>query len=206
MKTLYPFTPEEHAFAEEYHDLVYKFLSIKKLPPVDFYDVVVFGFLEAVQTNHYHPVDPEKQNFKAFAFCCMESALRENWRFECALKRNGRPLSLDTNMDAVEGDHSFCEILSDENQDLERKIENQDLIARLLKVATPREREAIDLVCQGYEPIEVSKIMGVAPETGRRTLYQFRLKAKAVREEREVKSSAQIYRARKKERALQTVV
>ena len=46
---LRPFTKEEQQFAEENHDLVYAFLNEKKLSEDEYYDVVVFGYLQAVQ-------------------------------------------------------------------------------------------------------------------------------------------------------------
>lgn len=49
MRKLYPLTPEERAFAEEKYPLVDKFLSMKRLDPDEWFDVVIFGFLEAVQ-------------------------------------------------------------------------------------------------------------------------------------------------------------
>ena len=49
MRALRPMTQEEREFAEEYHDLVIDFLRYKHLPMNDFYDVVIFGYLSAVQ-------------------------------------------------------------------------------------------------------------------------------------------------------------
>ena len=43
-----PMTPAQQLFAEEHHNLVYAFLNEKKLPEDEYYDVVVFGYLQAV--------------------------------------------------------------------------------------------------------------------------------------------------------------
>ena len=44
-----PLTKEQQRFAAENHHLVYAYLNEKKLPESVFYDVVIFGYLKAVQ-------------------------------------------------------------------------------------------------------------------------------------------------------------
>ena len=46
---LKPFTKEEQQFAEDNHGIIYTFLNEKQLSEDDYYDVVVFGYLRAVQ-------------------------------------------------------------------------------------------------------------------------------------------------------------
>ena len=43
-----PMSQAQQLFAEEHHNLVYAFLKEKKLPEDEYYDVVVFGYLQAV--------------------------------------------------------------------------------------------------------------------------------------------------------------
>ena len=49
MRALRPMTQEERDFAEQHHDLVIDFLRYRRLPMDEFYDVVIFGYLSAVQ-------------------------------------------------------------------------------------------------------------------------------------------------------------
>ena len=44
-----PLTKEQQEFAAEHHGLVYKFLNDNHLPEDEFYDVVIFPYLKAVQ-------------------------------------------------------------------------------------------------------------------------------------------------------------
>ena len=44
-----PLTKEQQEFAAEHHGLVYKFLNDNHLPDDEFYDVVIFPYLKAVQ-------------------------------------------------------------------------------------------------------------------------------------------------------------
>ena len=54
-----PMTPAQQLFAEAHHNLVYAFLNEKKLPEDEYYDVVVFGYLQAVMdyTSQGHLAD-----------------------------------------------------------------------------------------------------------------------------------------------------
>lgn len=219
MRHLEPFTPEEQDFAEKQHYLVDKFLRVKRLSPADYYDVVIFGFMEAVQQQFRDPIDPERQNFAAFAFICMEHAVGEDWKYKLRPMRRGDPLSLEASISDDDDGFSLNAILSDPKQNPEKQVEDQDLITRLLETATPQERQAINLVCQGYAPREVSEILGVSPATGIRHLYHFRRKAKAVRANEEVvrcpyyernrdkvRAAQQAYRASRKVCTLQTAI
>ena len=70
-------TQEDREFAEQHHGLVLDFLLHKYLPLDDFYDVVIFGYLSAVQQYFRNP--PTGVEFKAMAFRAMkDSILREN--------------------------------------------------------------------------------------------------------------------------------
>ena len=46
---LRPLDPHERDMAEEHHGLVLKFLAVNRLPMEDYYDVVIFRYLLAVE-------------------------------------------------------------------------------------------------------------------------------------------------------------
>lgn len=200
MRKLYPLTSEEQKFAEIHIDLVDKFLRFERLDPAEYYDIVIFGYLEAVQKQYRDPIAEERQNFKALAKICMRHAVGEDWKFQNKEKRRGNPLSLDY-VEADEDDYSFYDLIKDTVQDAENQVVDSDLIARILAVATPREREAIDLACLGYETREIAEIMGIAGNTASATLSHFREKAKAVRDDREVIKCPQYNRNKEKRQA-----
>ena len=183
MRRLYPLTPEEQEFAAIRIDLVDTFLRRERLDPNEYYDIVIFGYLEAVQKQHREPIEEERQNFNALAKICMRHAVGEDWKYRLKEKRKGDLLSLSLEHLATSTDNedfSFYDIIPDSKTDIEMQVVNLDLIERLLAVATPREREAIDLVCQGYETREVADLLGIARLTSSVTLHHFRVKAKAV--------------------------
>ena len=49
MKKIHLLNPEQQQFAEQNHQIVECFLSKKRLDADEFYDVVIFGYLLAVQ-------------------------------------------------------------------------------------------------------------------------------------------------------------
>ena len=44
-----PLNETQRIFADKNHNLVYKFLHEKNLPASEYYDIVIFGYLRAVQ-------------------------------------------------------------------------------------------------------------------------------------------------------------
>lgn len=44
-----PLTDEEQKFATDNHYLVFKYLRLRKLPPDEWYDVVIFRYLRSVK-------------------------------------------------------------------------------------------------------------------------------------------------------------
>ncbi len=186
---LEPLTVEEQELAEKHLYLVDQFLRRKHLDKNEYYDVVILGYLQAIQRELRNPAPPPNANFQGLVETCMERAVLMEWRCQYRDMRKGdrTGLSLDrmpANTD--EGEFSFYEVVADPQQRIEAQVEAKDLTERVLAVATAREREAIDLACLGYEAREIAEIMGVARSTASRFLCNFRAKAKAVRDGREV--------------------
>ena len=114
MRALRPMTQEERDFAEQHHDLVIDFLHYRYLPMDDFYDVVIFGYLSAVQQYFRNP--PAGVAFKAMAFRAMKDAVLREGEYHARTKRCGTTVGLDD----VE--------LTDPRQDTERRVESKALL------------------------------------------------------------------------------
>ena len=136
MRELRPLTQEEREFAEKRHDLVIDFLHYKHLPMNDFYDIVIFGYLSAVQQYIRNP--PIGVNFKAMAFRAMKDAVLREGEYHTHAKRCGVTVGLDD----VE--------LADPRQDTERRVEGKALLEQVVNVATPREAKIINLLMDGF--------------------------------------------------------
>lgn len=177
MKRLFPLTAEEQSFAEEQYGLVHAFLSCKGLSENEYFDIVIFGFLEAVQKQHRNPAPLERQNFHSFAFGCMKHALGEDAKYRRAKKRSVDPVSLDD----APGGLSLYRILSDDRQDPQRAAEAHNLLEQIWKAVSKREMMAAALQISGYDVQESAEKMGITRMTYKTTLYHFRRKAKYVR-------------------------
>ena len=82
-----PLTEQEKQFAENNHGLVYSFLHRYKYNVDDFYDIVIFGFLKAVQVYHRKEAVKRKYDFAFIAWQYMRSEIGNYFRIESALKR-----------------------------------------------------------------------------------------------------------------------
>lgn len=196
-----PLTAEEQKMAEDYYYLVDEFLHRKRLDSNEYFDVVIFGYLQAIQRECRNPNPPEKKNFHGLVEVCMKRAVFQEWRYKgCEMREADRlALSLDGIPAGTDNeDFSMYEIVADVRQNTAIQVEASDLIDRVLAVATPRERETIDLACLGYEPYEIAEMLGITQNTTYRILCNFRAKAKAVRDDRDVIRSPQWARDKEK--------
>ncbi len=77
MSTLQYLTDNQREFAAEHHELVINFLRRRRLDMNDFYDIVVFGYLSAVQQYDQRP-ELRQYKFKTIANLRMNAAILKN--------------------------------------------------------------------------------------------------------------------------------
>lgn len=135
MRAIYPMTNEEQTFAEQKHHLVVDFLRRKRLAPNDYYDVVIFGYLSAVQQYFRNP--PVGVEFKAIAFRAMKDAVLRESEYNVRAKRCSYTVGLDT-------------ATPDPRQDTELQFERKALLEQAVSVATPKEARIIQLLMDGF--------------------------------------------------------
>jgi len=140
-------TQEEREFAERKHSLVLDFLRFKRLPMDDFYDVVIFGYLSAVQQYFRDP--PTGVCFKAMAFRAMKDAVLRDHEYHARAKRSGFTVGLD----------DVDRTLADPRQDTGRQVEGKDLLEQAVSVATPREAKIITLLLDGFVLREAARLL-----------------------------------------------
>ena len=97
-----PFTKEEQAFAEKNHDLVYAFLNERKLSESDFYDIVIFGYLRAVQ-EYCRRGGLSKYRFSTLAWRRMYHILMDYYKYLESPKRKATVLSLEECIECERG-------------------------------------------------------------------------------------------------------
>ena len=145
MRALRPMTQEERDFAEQHHNLVIDFLHYRRLPMDDFYDIVIFGYLSAVQQYFRNP--PAGVEFKAMAFRAMKDSILREGEYHSRVKRSGVTVGLDD----VE--------LTDPRQDTERRIEGKALLEQVVSMATPKETKIINLLIDGFALHEAARFL-----------------------------------------------
>ena len=138
-------TQEEREFAEQKHDLVVEFLYRRHLPMNDYYDIVIFGYLSAVQQYFRDP--PAGVEFKAMAFRAMKDSILREGEYHARAKRCGITVGLD---DAE---------LTDHRQDTEQQIEGKALLEQAAKVATPKEAKIIGFLLDGFALHEAARLL-----------------------------------------------
>ena len=147
MRALRPMTHEERKFAEQEHDLVIDFLRRKRLPMDDFYDVVIFGYLSAVQQYFRNP--PAGVAFEAMAARAMRDSILRDGEYNARAKRAGVTVSLD----------DAGSTLTDPKQDTERQVEGKALLEQVVSVATPKEARIINLLLDGFILREAARLL-----------------------------------------------
>lgn len=113
-----PLTAEEQVFAEENHDLIRKYLNIRRLPFDEWYDVVIFRYLLSVKRWFAIP-ELHKHNFEIIAFYAMRSAIGHEQEKQ---RRRVQTVSLDAVIPGTDN-LKFVDILSDPKSDFTRMFE-----------------------------------------------------------------------------------
>ena len=145
MRALRPMTREEREFAEQNHDLVIDYLRRRRLPMDDFYDVVIFGYLSAVQQYFRNP--PPNVTFAAMAVRAMKDSILRDGEYRTCAKRSAAIVGLD---DLA---------IADSRQDTDRRVEGKALLEQVVNVATPKEAKIINLLIDGFALREAARLL-----------------------------------------------
>lgn len=108
---LRPFTEKEQKFADQNHELIYSFLNEKELAEEDYYDIVIFGFLKAVQEFCSNPF--RYKCFSTLAWKCMSNELINYYQHKSRKKRHVAIVSFDDIVNKV-NDYEENAIIYDE--------------------------------------------------------------------------------------------
>jgi len=167
MRALYPLTEAEQEMAEQEHQLVLDFLHCKRLPMSDFYDVVIFGYLSAVQ--QYIRNSPNGVCFKAMAFRAMKDALLQEREHNARPMRSGCTVDLD----------DVCNMIVDPSKDLERQVECKTLLEQATNIATPRETSIISLLVSGLALHEAARALRISKAAAESCMEEFYFRVRA---------------------------
>lgn len=167
MRALWPMTQEERKFAEQEHGLVIDFLRYRRLPMDEFYDVVIFGYLSAVQQYFRDP--PAGVEFKAMAVRAMKDSVLRDGEYHARAKRCGCAVSLNDKASTI----------PDPRQDTERQVEGKVLLKQAASVATPKEARIINLLIGGLALHEAARFLKMPKAAAVSCMEDFCCRARA---------------------------
>ena len=168
---LQPLTEHEKQQAEEHHGLVYSFLHRHGYELEKFYDVVIFGYLKAIQV--YNRREDLQKNYQ-LAFICeqyMRSEIGNYFRTETAQKRKPTENIISLDADYAETENFYncvggksAEVVLMESESIGYILENLSEIQRKITV----------MKVKGYGNKEIYLILKIKPSTYYRELQHIK--------------------------------
>lgn len=149
-----PLTLEQQRFAEKNHDLVYGFLKQKNLSMNTYYDIIIFGYLQAVQEYCEHELY-QQYAFSTIAWRKMQSSLNNYYRTMKAYKRNANTVSLQSPIGAENG--LRWEEITSKQDNLMTQLEVELLLHSLAFKLSEREMTIIRMKANGRTMHEIAK-------------------------------------------------
>lgn len=157
MKTL---TKEQALLAEQNHQLVIDFLKYRNLSFDDYYDIVIFGFLNAVCKYCDHP-ELHQYKFITIAFRAMNSSLKKHFKSLNAQKNRAVVLSLDAQDSSgptLEEMIALCECT-------EQAVICKEERGNLLGCFDSEDRQILSLLMDGFCEKEIAENTGISSKT-----------------------------------------
>ena len=174
MKALHPLTEEQRIFAEEHHDFIYQYLNKRHLSIEDYYDTVVFGYLEAVQDYLEKPELQQQYRFPTIARIAMRNALAREW------EKQSRPMRKAFLEEYEDDTASLDEFLPSRQERLAETMDDQDRMLALLSYLTPKERQVVHLQADGYTYHEIAEICKISAHGVNSRFYRLRRKMRSL--------------------------
>ena len=150
--TMKALTDEQRKFAEENHDLIYAFLKENSLPVVQYYDVVVFGYLCAVQE---YCENPKLQTF-AFATLAWKRMRREVFNYRKYLSKDVGSHATTMYLQDIQYDR-ISENLVCKQDELMMQLETELILHALAKKLPSKEMRIIRMKLDGAGMHDIAK-------------------------------------------------
>jgi len=138
-------------FITDNHDLVFRYLDIKRLDAGEFYDVVVFGFMEAARRYLQKPELRAKHCFEAIAFTKMNDCMSRYYKGQKAKKRHADLISLERCSESV------LSVFDDVDQQVFGAMN----INSMLSVFDNQEQDILALLMDGQTETHVAQELGI---------------------------------------------
>lgn len=150
MRKIHLLNPDQQQFADQNHLVVERFLSQKGLDMAEFYDVVIFGYLLAVQEYLEKP-ELSAYTFHTIAWRNMNDCLINEYIYRNREKRRAAVSPYDEDCLSIDA------MLPNRMQRAAETLDNQRQLLKLLSYITPKEQEVVKLKADGYSYREIAK-------------------------------------------------
>lgn len=151
----YRLKPEEKAFAEENHGLIFKFLKQKKLDPSEYYDMAAEGYLIAV-IKFYREERLKKYRFSTIAYKSMYTVISNEW--EGRRRYQGHiAFSLDQEMENGDIYSYYIPDPVDHFRQIEQGETLKGLLGQIMPLITVDQREILIMKLEGFKIHEIMK-------------------------------------------------
>jgi len=174
-----PLTAEQSAFAAENHDIIKTFLRFKNLSYDEYYDTVIFGYLEAVRTYCERPDLRSKYPFKTIAFRVMSFDLLDYYRAKRTKKRKAYTVSLNSFRATEDGELSMSELVG-ESDTFVSDIETGFLWDEIKSILSGGQLGIIRMRMNGYNDREIAKHYNIPMQTLESISGNIRMRCKDV--------------------------
>lgn len=172
-KQIETLTEQESAFAAENHSLISRFLSRKGLPEDEYYDVVVFGYLNGVKKYFRREELRQQYSFTTLAWHAMNSCFANYQRSKARPKNRAVVLSLHEPFHSV---FTLEEMIANARDYAEETLEAMH-IREMLESFEQTERETVRLLMQGYAKSEIRARLGLSAGQMSELISQIQAKA-----------------------------
>lgn len=162
---LEPLTYLEQKYAEENHNLVYGFLHRYKYSIEEYYNIVIFGYLKAVQIYTRRKDLQSKYDFAFIAWQYMRSEIGHHFESERTQKRTlpEKSFSLNTEIKREDGTIETCDVA--DGKSAEDDVMEKMLIANIMEKLSEIQRKITQLKIDGFSNKEVYLLMDIKPST-----------------------------------------
>ncbi|WP_070090111.1 RNA polymerase sigma factor [Merdimonas faecis] len=177
MRKIHKLTEQERSFAEVHHDMIYRFLTHFHLSEDDYYDVVVFGYLLAVQ--EYVSLEPlQDYSFSTIAWTRMLHSLSEYNRYVNRSKRKAITVAFQDENHIAE----LNQMLPGRTSTIEDQLLDHEILCELLSYATAQDRSILLMMADGYSYKEIAAQLQTSMAHIRKTIARYRLRLMAPRQ------------------------
>lgn len=165
-----PLTPEQQLFAAENHNLVYKFLNAKHLSVDEYYDIIIFGYINSVHRFFATP-GLSKYAFGSIAWKGMQNSLYNHNRAIARKKRNAEICSIHNT--SYTDDLSLEEVLPSSNN-LLQQLETELILHDLARHVSQQQMDIVRMRSSGYNLQDIANHHNTSIKRIRRLLEEVR--------------------------------